>query len=844
MKVLNLEVHNIQRVSDISLDLDGHNLFVIGGKNGVGKCVPEGSLVAMWNGSRKKIEDVRETDTLVGLNPDTWRFQPEKPLQMMTNGVKEVFRLKTRRGREIVATKNHRILTEKGWMEIGELSIGDFVVVPMKLPCDTENNAMTPEECYLSGLLIGDGSLTRGMELTAADNGVRDRFFSLTKSVFPECTTATRQSKNIYHCVTAKSKKLGPHHKWMKKHDLRGKVSQTKSIPPSVFLSGIDGIKACIAGLMSTDGWYTTDGYGEFYSCSKALIDDAQALFLRAGIPTTKRVRHIQKYNNSEYWQISIVTKEGRDKFKSTILPLCCRESVKHPAVERAEGSSAYALPPIAASIFCKHHGNKLSPWVRGGRRVGRAKMLAALSTISGDIHPTLAKYMSEDIGFDIIKSIESEGMKQTFDLSMPSEAFVCNDFIVHNSSAIVALLMALQGRRAWDEYPEVPLKNGEDEALIRVQLSGEYETTHQTGGMTVELQLTRSARKGTVEEELRILDVDGDPAPEPRTLLKQLFNLRGFDPLAFERMKPKEQKVLMEQLLGLDFTEAREEYKRLYEKRTDVNRECDKYKKQLDGMPKHSDCVEVSVTDLIAELDKRTAHNDQNERLRQRLIGQETRLDSINDDISHLQHQIEELTRQLETKMTDRIEVSKHVEQLQSEAASLVDQDTAEIRKQIGNAEANNAKARENAKRQDIFNRWKELDTKSADLTKQMDAIEAANKKKLLEAEFPVEGMALDKEGILLNGLPFSQASTAERIKASVRIGMALNPTLRLMVSQDGGALDDETIKALDEILAEGDFQMIVEMPTRSAFDEDLCSVVIRDGKVAKTNPKKLTTV
>ena len=119
------------------------------------------------------------------------------------------------------------------------------------------------------------------------------------------------------------------------------------------------------------------------------------------------------------------------------------------------------------------------------------------------------------------------------------------------------------------------------------------------------------------------------------------------------------------------------------------------------------------------------------------------------------------------------------------------------------------------------------------------MDDIEAAQKLRVKEAKFPVEGMSMDSDGIMLHGLPFEQASQAERIMASVDVGIAMNPELRLMICKDGNAMDKDTIDALDAKLAESDFQMIVEVVTNNDSEEERCAVVIRDGKVAKTNNK-----
>lgn len=414
-------------------------------------------------------------------------------------------------------------------------------------------------------------------------------------------------------------------------------------------------------------------------------------------------------------------------------------------------------------------------------------------------------------------------------------------------TSALIALLMALSGRSGMDNYPEIALKDGEDEGWVKIDLSGEQEETHQPAGIRVELKLTRHARKGVVVEEFQILDSDGDAAPAPRELLKRLFVLKAFDPLEFQRMKPKDQKALLEKLLGLDFTADREEYKRLFDKRTDVNRNFKAAKAQLDGMPTHPDVQEVSATDLMTELDRRQSINNENAEQRRSVDRAKESVDRCRESESQTRQKIEYMRQQLaeaESALVSKALTTQHAESHLSEVtaavALLVDMNTDEIRTQIKEADSTNAKARANAKRKEQFTAWQNLGKVADDLTEKMEKIEKANKKKLEDAEFPVDGMSLDADGVLLNGLPFGQASLKERIFASVDVGIALNPTLRLMVSQDGGALDAEAITALDEKLAESDFQMIVEIATRSESDEDLCAVVIKDGKVSKTNPVK----
>jgi len=92
---------------------------------------------------------------------------------------------------------------------------------------------------------------------------------------------------------------------------------------------------------------------------------------------------------------------------------------------------------------------------------------------------------------------------------------------------------------------------------------------------------------------------------------------------------------------------------------------------------------------------------------------------------------------------------------------------------------------------------------------------------------------MELNEDGLVWNNLPFEQASTSQRIMASVAVGMRLNPELRLLVCEHGSDLDVDTLDALDAVLKEHQFQMICEVVTRSKEDEERCAVVIADGEV-----------
>lgn len=399
-------------------------------------------------------------------------------------------------------------------------------------------------------------------------------------------------------------------------------------------------------------------------------------------------------------------------------------------------------------------------------------------------------------------------------------------------SSSLKALLMALCGKSGCD-YPEIALKEGENRGHVRVKLSGSDEL-HEPEGLTIELLLRRK-RGGEVVEELRVLDSTGDEAPEPRNTLKRLYSLKAFDPLAFARLTGKEQKALLEKLLGLDFAVENAKHKVLYDQRTIVNRDGAKLKAQFEAMPHHPDAPakEVSSADLLAELEQRQAVNKANRKLRDELKTREDLVRSATDAVTQRKNQIAELQRQLLRDEEELAQQQARLEEQRPIVATLEDKDEAEIRAQIKSADATNEKVRANMTRANAATQLQELRRKSEQMTQKMADIKAKQSQAIAEAKWPVPGMSFDEDGVTLNGLPFEQASKSQRIMASVEIGIALNPSLRLLVCESGGDLDLDTLQELERLLEVHDFQMIVEIVTRTKEDEQLCAVVIKDGVV-----------
>jgi hypothetical protein len=94
-----------------------------------------------------------------------------------------------------------------------------------------------------------------------------------------------------------------------------------------------------------------------------------------------------------------------------------------------------------------------------------------------------------------------------------------------------------------------------------------------------------------------------------------------------------------------------------------------------------------------------------------------------------------------------------------------------------------------------------------------------------------------LGETGVTLDGLPFDQASGAQRIRTSVAIGGALNPGLRATLIKDGSGVDKDSLALLTQEAEKADLQVILE--TISTTGD---GILIVDGEVEGAAPRMET--
>lgn len=380
----------------------------------------------------------------------------------------------------------------------------------------------------------------------------------------------------------------------------------------------------------------------------------------------------------------------------------------------------------------------------------------------------------------------------------------------------------AMGGKRS---ICDEPLRKGAESGSIEMDL-GRFivERTFDKNGTT----------------KLVVRSHDGAKYSSPQDLLDELNGQLGFDPLAFSRMEAKEQARMLRELLGIDTTMLDGERARIFDERTIINREGKALKARFLAMPHHPDAPEtrVDTVELARQLEESTASEqvvlDRSIELRE----MQEKWESVNNKQVEVGNKISELVMQIDglkiesarlhEKAEDFGKANPVLEKKVEEAhAAVIDKQP--LMKAIETAGETNQQISENAARAAVQT---ELNAKRAAAEKnfaRLEEIDAEKTKLMAAVEFPVDDLGFNDSGVTYQGVPFDQASSAEQLRVSVAIGIAMNPKLRVMLLRDGSLLDENNMRLISEMAEKNKMQIWLERVGTG----DEVSVVIENGKV-----------
>lgn len=374
-------------------------------------------------------------------------------------------------------------------------------------------------------------------------------------------------------------------------------------------------------------------------------------------------------------------------------------------------------------------------------------------------------------------------------------------------SSLIDSIVYAIAGPRA---MPDKVVRDG----------AREMEITLDLGGLRVQRTRTSKGNDGVI-----VTDPDGAKLSSPQTILNRLCGAVAFDPLAFTRETAQKQLEAVRQVVGLDFSEIDRARKIAFDQRTECNRDVKRIEGALKELPRYPGSVtRVDVGEVQELLQAAQTNNQRNQTARDRFAAAEAEVERRSQIVAKLRADLVDAEQDLAAGQAQ-------LDEWRPRLAGLADTDTAELLSRMAQASTVNEQVSANE-------RYVKAEAELGDIQEEVEALTAkiaeldAQKQYLLgNAQFPVAGLSFDEGGLLLNGLPFDQASSAERLRVSMAMALATNPALRVCLIRDGSLLDAEQLGNVAIIAAEYGAQVWIERV--GAGDE--CSVVIEDGLVAE---------
>lgn len=464
-------------------------------------------------------------------------------------------------------------------------------------------------------------------------------------------------------------------------------------------------------------------------------------------------------------------------------------------------------------NLDCDADGEAIPDVIPISLTAGETAFPLSLSNKPGGFPPTLKNRMSEQ-PLRII-SLTSENVKRLKAVTITPTG----DLVViggnnsqGKSSLLDSIAMALGGK---NEICQKPLRDGEKRGF----------TTLDLGEFVVERTYTE-AGGGT----LTVKNRDGAKYSSPQALLDKLTGSLTFDPLAFSRLKPKDQLETLRQLVGVDTSEIDSARQVAFDQRTEVNRDAKRAEAERDrlltavaGQDEPKDEPDLSA--LTEELEAAKATNAGNQSVRNRLA-------QVQRNVNEMERQLAEAKAHLTERQDKLADMEGQLERGKAVVASLVDENESEIVERIRGFEALSKVKRDFTALASARRSLSETLTKADSFTAEIERLDEQKRAAIAGASYPIPGMTLGEDGILLDGLPFSQASSAQQLRVSVAMGLALNPRLKVLLIRDGSLLDAASLKMVAAIAHDNGAQVWIERVGHGAE----CSVIIEDGSILET--------
>ncbi len=341
------------------------------------------------------------------------------------SGSKETYKLITKRGYEITATEDHKIMTEDGFVPLSEITKEHKILIQKgagqfnadkKLPVEMpetiigENNHQytysfpnewSQELGWLVGWTVGDGFVTPepdnrlGLVFSKEDEEVMNLLKPYLDALYGHETKPSER---------AATKQLRYHSKYLcsflRALGVKSVKADEKTVPKALFTAPREAVVGFLQALFTADGTMQIGEKGNYIrltSKSKQLLKEVQLLLLNGGMLSTIYARHREPQKKFVYTTVA-----GEEK-------------------EYTTDGKLWELQVVSGSLQCfvKEIG------FLGDKHKERVAVF-------------LTKRVYKENFYDTIKEILPQGKQEVYDLAEPrTHSFIGNGIVISNCGEV-----------------------------------------------------------------------------------------------------------------------------------------------------------------------------------------------------------------------------------------------------------------------------------------------------------------------------------------------------------------------------------------------------------------------
>ena len=468
-----LDVRRIEGLKD-GTDAVGNRTRVKVVKN---KCLAEGTLIFdPTTGKTHRIEEIVDgrlpVNVVAAAKDGTLHARPV--VSWFDQGDQDVLGLRLRGGPTLWATPDHKVLTDQGWVQAGDLKAGDRVAQPRRFQGFGSAEPFTPDQARLLGYLIGDGYvggktpihlINLHQDLKDDASRVAGRLGCDTHPLADKLTVSFSHRPGERNGVLDLCRRAAIH----------GKLAWEKTIPVQFFQPDVSAEVAgnLIFGLFETDGWASREQTGAirvgFGTTSEQLAHQIHWLLLRFGIVSSVRGanpkdRHGGIINGRRItsrrpcYEVRIAGVDNVEAFAEAVPMWGPRgrkltEALTNATGRRRGSQAVYLSREITEPVLAYLAGRDISPSfaaaligdIAGDPRGGMKQVLGLhqlrrdrLQLLADALDdPFLQGLLAEEIRYATVREVLPVRRCRTFDIEVDElHTFVANDVIVQNCAS------------------------------------------------------------------------------------------------------------------------------------------------------------------------------------------------------------------------------------------------------------------------------------------------------------------------------------------------------------------------------------------------------------------------